>query len=176
MELLIDRLDSPVGEIFIATTPRRLVLLEFLGDEARMRASLAARYPDHRFRDADDPLGATSRLAAYFGGELTALDELPVETGGTSFQEEVWRMLRTIPVGATASYGQIAAQLGRPGASRAVGLANSLNPVAIVLPCHRVIGADGSLTGYAGGLDRKRWLLRHEGAPIGAKGALRLEL
>jgi len=85
-----------------------------------------------------------------------------VETGGTPFQQEVWRSLRAIPCGTTTSYGKLAAQIGRPAAVRAVGLANGANPVAVVIPCHRVIGSNGSLTGYGGGLERKRWLLDHE--------------
>src|SRR5580658_1788173 len=113
-------------------------------------------------------LGPASRLEAYFAGELGALDEIPVETGGTEFQRAVWTGLRQIPTGTVTSYGDLAASLGRPKACRAVGYANSLNPVAIVLPCHRVIGKNRTLTGYAGGLERKRWLLAHEGANQGA--------
>jgi methylated-DNA-[protein]-cysteine S-methyltransferase len=98
---------------------------------------------------------------------LHALDQVPVSAGGTAFQQRVWKALRTIPAGETRSYGQLAVQLRHPKASRAVGHANSLNPVAIIVPCHRVIGASSALTGYAGGLHRKRWLLHHEGALSG---------
>jgi methylated-DNA-[protein]-cysteine S-methyltransferase len=101
---------------------------------------------------------------AYFAGDLSAIERLAVVTGGTDFQREVWAALRRIPAGRTLSYGALATQLGRPKAVRAVGLANGANPIGIVVPCHRVIGADGSLTGYGGGLERKRWLLAHEGA------------
>jgi methylated-DNA-[protein]-cysteine S-methyltransferase len=101
-------------------------------------------------------------LAAYMDGELAALDSLAVSTGGTTFQKQVWRALREIPTGTTTSYGELAKRIGRPSAVRAVGLANGANPIGIVVPCHRVIGANGSLTGYAGGLQRKRWLIAHE--------------
>jgi methylated-DNA-[protein]-cysteine S-methyltransferase len=101
----------------------------------------------------------------YFAGDIRALERLPVETVGTAFQRKVWAALKRIPAGETRSYGQLAAAIGEPDAARAVGLANGQNPIAIVIPCHRVIGADGSLTGFGGGLPRKRWLLTHEGAP-----------
>lgn len=103
------------------------------------------------------------RIQDYFAGDLHAIDTLPVATAGTEFQRQVWQMLRTIPCGNIMTYGQMAAQLGNPGASRAVGLANGSNPISIVVPCHRVIGSNGTLTGYAGGVERKRWLLIHEG-------------
>lgn len=103
------------------------------------------------------------QLDEYFSGNRKEF-EVPLVLSGTEFQREVWAALRTIPYGQTASYGEIAAQIGRPGASRAVGLANGRNPVGIIVPCHRVIGADGTLTGYGGGLDRKQWLLSLEGA------------
>ena len=103
-------------------------------------------------------------LQRYFAGELAAIDTLPVQTGGTAFQREVWRALREIPCGGTVSYAELAERIGRPTAVRAVGLANGSNPVGIVVPCHRVIGANGSLTGYGGGIERKRWLLEHEGS------------
>ena len=100
----------------------------------------------------------------YFAGDIRALERVPVATVGTAFQRKVWAALQRIPAGETRSYGQLAAEIGLPKAMRAVGLANGQNPIAIVIPCHRVIGADGSLTGFGGGLPRKRWLLRHEGA------------
>jgi methylated-DNA-[protein]-cysteine S-methyltransferase len=103
-------------------------------------------------------------MEAYFAGDLRAIDALPAKTGGTSFQREVWAALRTIPTGQTTTYGRLATRLGRPKAMRAVGMANGANPISIIVPCHRVIGADSSLTGYGGGIERKRWLLRHEGA------------
>ena len=113
------------------------------------------------------PRRSEFRLRAYFAGDLRATEALAVETGGTPFQQDVWSELRRIAPGSTLTYGELAVRLGRgPAASRAVGLANSLNPVAIVVPCHRVIGANAGLTGYAGGLDKKAWLLRHEGAQL----------
>jgi methylated-DNA-[protein]-cysteine S-methyltransferase len=99
-------------------------------------------------------------------GDLLAIDRVPVRTGGTAFQREVWAALRTIPAGKTISYGMLAARLNRSKAVRAVGAANGANPVGVVVPCHRVIGADASLTGYGGGLERKRWLLEHEGVRL----------
>jgi methylated-DNA-[protein]-cysteine S-methyltransferase len=105
----------------------------------------------------------TAALAAYFAGSVNAIDGLPTATGGTEFQRMVWRALRQIPCGETISYATLARRIGRPAAVRAVGLANGANPISIVVPCHRVIGSDGSLTGYGDGLERKRWLLAHEG-------------
>jgi methylated-DNA-[protein]-cysteine S-methyltransferase len=121
---------------------------------------------EDRLHDAEDPGGASGAVRAYLGGDMSALDDLAVDTGGTPFQERVWAELRRIPAGATITYGELARRVGQPTASRAVGHANSLNPVAIVVPCHHVIGADATLTGYAGGLDRKRWLLQHEGVQL----------
>jgi methylated-DNA-[protein]-cysteine S-methyltransferase len=116
---------------------------------------------------ADEPFASAARqLAAYFSGELTAF-ELPLAPAGTQFQLRVWDALRTIPYGRTLSYGQLASQIGSPAASRAVGLANGRNPIAVIVPCHRVIGADGGLTGYGGGIDRKRFLLNLERAVAG---------
>jgi O-6-methylguanine DNA methyltransferase len=103
-------------------------------------------------------------LRRYFDGDLHAFEAESVNSKGSAFQEQVWKALRTIPAGATWTYGQLAAKLSRPSAARAVGHANSLNPIGIIVPCHRVIGASSGLTGYAGGLERKQWLLRHEGA------------
>jgi methylated-DNA-[protein]-cysteine S-methyltransferase len=108
----------------------------------------------------------SSRLAdqlhAYFAGDLMAVAEIAVDLDGTPFQQRVWSALRKIPVGETTSYGKLASKIGYPGSARAVGTANGLNPVAIIVPCHRVIGSDGALRGYAGGVERKRWLLSHE--------------
>jgi methylated-DNA-[protein]-cysteine S-methyltransferase len=105
-------------------------------------------------------------MRAYLAGDLGCLNCIPVSTGGTAFQQEVWSALRTIPPGTVLSYGEMAARLGKPGSYRAVGMTNALNPIAIVVPCHRLVGANGALTGYAGGLERKRWLLQHEGVDL----------
>ncbi|HEY5143349.1 MAG TPA: methylated-DNA--[protein]-cysteine S-methyltransferase [Solirubrobacteraceae bacterium] len=121
----------------------------------------------HVAAEEGDPFGAGAALEAYFAGDLGALAALPVAPGGTDFQRSVWGALRAIPPGATRSYGRLAAAAGRPGAARAAGAANGANPVSLVVPCHRVVGADGRLTGYGGGLDRKRRLLAHEGAVVG---------
>jgi methylated-DNA-[protein]-cysteine S-methyltransferase len=113
-------------------------------------------------RSIAGPSQATRALRAYFDGDYDAVDSLPTETNGTAFQRTVWNALRQIPFGQTTSYGALAAKIGHPKAVRAVGLANGSNPIAIVVPCHRVIGANASLTGYGGGLPRKRWLLAYE--------------
>jgi methylated-DNA-[protein]-cysteine S-methyltransferase len=104
----------------------------------------------------------TQAIRSYFAGDLSAIDKLPVKTAGTPFQREVWHALRKISCGTTISYGQLAKQINRPAAVRAVGLANGSNPIGVIVPCHRVIGSNGLLTGYGGGLERKRWLLEHE--------------
>ena len=164
-ELLVDRLPTPLGElVLVADTDGRLLSLEWTDGDRGLPQRLAEQGPA---RAAADPGGLTTALAAYFGGDLQAIDALPVAAAGTAFQQEVWRALRDIPCGETVSYGTLAARIGRPAAVRAVGLANGANPVGIVVPCHRVIGADGSLTGYGGGLERKRWLLAHERAATG---------
>jgi methylated-DNA-[protein]-cysteine S-methyltransferase len=157
---LVDHLRSPVGELRLATREDGvLVWLSFHDDEAP---------PDGEHVGVRDPHGVTSRLERYFAGELAALDELACAGAGTPFQQAVWRALRDIPAGQTRSYGQVAAAIGAPRAVRAVGAANGRNPIAIVVPCHRVIGADGTLTGYGGGLPRKRWLLAHEARHLAA--------
>ena len=161
-EIRIDQLESPIGRIAIAVQDDTLCALDTF-DRARSEARLRRRFPDARWVATDDPGGVTSRLRAWIGGALDALDDLPIDPGGTAFQQQVWKALRTIPLGETRSYGEIAREIGSPGASRAVGTANGLNPIWIVIPCHRVLNASGALGGYAGGLDAKRWLLAHEG-------------
>ncbi|MGE0718111.1 MAG: methylated-DNA--[protein]-cysteine S-methyltransferase [Alphaproteobacteria bacterium] len=168
-----DRLTTPIGTIVLATDERVLRALEFEDHAERIAAWMARRGERPAFVDRPDPLGVTSRLAAYFAGRIDAIDDIPTAGGGTPFQEGVWAALRRIPAGRTTSYGALAAQLGKPTAMRAVGAANGANPISVVVPCHRVIGADGTLTGYGGGIERKRWLLAHEGAvspPAGRGG------
>lgn len=164
MDLWLDRLSSPMGDLLLVWQGEALRALDFGDNEARLERILQARYGTHRLTPAHTPASLRRPIEAYFEGELTAIDHVPVEANGTPFQEQVWKALREIPAGRTASYGELAARIGRPEASRAVGLANGSNPAGIVVPCHRVIGASGALTGYGGGIDRKRWLLRHEGA------------
>ena len=147
---------SPVGLLRAAGSGDALHSLLFAGSGARLQSGA-------------DPLDLRVRLDQYFEEGVDTFVEVNVVARGTAFQNLVWKALRAIPYGETRSYGEIASALGMPKASRAVGHANSLNPVAIIVPCHRVIGTSGKLTGYAGGLDRKRWLLDHErgaGAPL----------
>lgn len=161
----MDRIGTPIGEmLIIADCDGNLRSIDWKDHEARMRRLLGLHCGTNEFtlKPVCNPRGLTDAIRRYFLGELQAIDNLPVQTTGTRFQREVWRALRAIPCGATISYGQLAKQIGRPAAVRAVGLANASNPVPVVVPCHRVIGSDGSLTGYGGGIDRKRWLLDHE--------------
>jgi methylated-DNA-[protein]-cysteine S-methyltransferase len=165
LQLFVDRLDTPIGEMLIvADRDGNLRATDWTDHESRMRHFLRLHYGQDavRLEPSRDPNGLTSAIASYFAGELASIDTLPVQTTGTPFQREVWRALREITCGTTVSYGKLAERIGRPAAVRAVGLANGANPVGIVVPCHRVIGSDGSLTGYGGGLERKRWLLEHE--------------
>jgi methylated-DNA-[protein]-cysteine S-methyltransferase len=134
------------------------------GPEHPIERHLARHLGALTTRTHADAAAASSRLARYFAGDMCALDEQPVEMLGTEFQREVWRALRAIPAGRTRSYAELAQAIGRPTAVRAVAAANGANPVALFVPCHRVIAADGSLWGYGGGLQRKAWLLGHEGA------------
>jgi methylated-DNA-[protein]-cysteine S-methyltransferase len=161
-ELFLDEVPSPIGVILTVFHQDALCALDYTEYEARMRKLLERRFGEVKLTARRDSSGVRGCLEAYFAGEIGVLDDIEVDCQGTGFQTRVWSALRTIAPGQTASYGEIAARLGCPSAARAVGLANSLNPVAIVVPCHRVVGAKGKLTGYAGGLDRKRWLLDHE--------------
>jgi methylated-DNA-[protein]-cysteine S-methyltransferase len=166
-EFLVDRIECGIGTLLLVCDGARLCALGFGDDDEATLQGVRSRYRNVTFRAVDDPAEITSRMRAYFGGDYAALDAIAVETGGTPFQREVWAALREIPPGTTISYGELARKIGRPNATRAVGLTNGLNPVAVVVPCHRVIGADASLTGYGGGLHRKRWLLEHEGLRVG---------
>jgi methylated-DNA-[protein]-cysteine S-methyltransferase len=162
--VMIATVSSPIGPLAIGVKDGVLVGVDLRGDVARLRSDLARRLGTTQAGEARDPGGVVSCIRRYFDGELHALDEIAAEPGGTPFQRRVWLTLREIPPGRTWSYSDLARAVGRPNAVRAVGAANGANPIALVLPCHRVIGKDGSLTGYGGGLDRKQWLLRHEGA------------
>ena len=167
LELLVDRLATPIGELLIvADRQGRLRTIDWTDHEARMRLLLDRYYGKGRytFEPARDPGGLTTAMRAYFKGDIDVIDKLPVETTGTEFQRSVWRSLRKIRRGKTISYAELANRIGKPRAVRAAGLAHGQNPISIVVPCHRVIGSNGTLTGYGGGLPRKKWLLEHEGA------------
>jgi methylated-DNA-[protein]-cysteine S-methyltransferase len=162
-----DRIVTPIGTMLVLTDDQhRLRAIDWEDCESRMLMLLRRQYGASTVQvvDGRSPRPVRDAIEAYFCGELTALDALPVATGGTAFQRSVWEALRRIPFGQTRSYGALALGLGNPTAVRAVGLANGANPIGVVVPCHRVIGANRSLTGYGGGLHRKRWLLTHEGA------------
>lgn len=161
--LTLDRVATPVGEVLLVTDGEGAVrALDFADYEARMTRLLARHAPGADVVAGRAPEAVRRAVEAYFSGDVRALDGLTVTTGGTDFQRSVWKALRAIPVGETRTYGQLAAAIGSPRAVRAAGLANGQNPIAVIVPCHRVIGANGTLTGYAGGLERKRWLLDHE--------------
>jgi methylated-DNA-[protein]-cysteine S-methyltransferase len=170
LQLFIERVDTPIGELLlVADRDKNLRAIDWNEYEPRMRRFLRLHYGKDGFTldAATSPSELTAAMKRYFAGELDVIDNLPVQTAGTPFQRAVWSALREIPRGATESYGKLAQRIGRPNAIRAVGLANGSNPIGIVVPCHRVIGANGSLTGYGGGMERKRWLLEHEGAHTG---------
>lgn len=161
MRLQLAQLDSPLGGLTLVTAAGRLCALAFDDRRESLERWLSRRFGEVIFERSSE--NAVSRaVAAYFEGRLEAVDGIETDAGGTPFQQKVWSALRAIPAGRTCSYGDLARSIGEPGSIRAVGRANGANPVAIVVPCHRVIGADGSLTGYGGGFERKRWLLRHE--------------
>lgn len=166
---VIDSLPSPIGTMLVVIDDHgRLRALDWEEHEARLHQSLHRQYGRDRISlllgRAADPI--RQALDAYFAGDLAALDRIPVQTAGTPFQRQVWAALRGIRAGRTLSYGALARSIGRPAAVRAVGHANGANPISVVIPCHRLIGANASLTGYGGGLHRKRWLLTHEGVDL----------
>lgn len=166
LTLLEDIIATPLGPLWVICDEQyRLRAVEWEEHSDRMEQLLAQHYRREGFQrvSASDPGGLSQKLRDYFAGDLGIIDTLATETAGTPFQREVWKALRAIPCGQVMHYGQLATLLGRAGAARAVGAANGSNPVSIVVPCHRVIGSNGTLTGYAGGVQRKEWLLRHEG-------------
>ena len=168
-EFLTDALATPIGElIYVCDREGALRMIDWSDHNPRGERLLNIHYGKggYMLTRQRDPFGLTMRLANYFNGEIHAIDGIPTATAGTPFQCEVWRALREIPAAQTISYGELARRIGRPRAVRAVGSANGSNPVGVVVPCHRVIGANGSLTGYGGGLHRKEWLLAHERAHI----------
>lgn len=164
MILAVEEIGCAAGAITFAHQDDCLYALGFSECWEALEKTLARRWPGVELRTGAPSVWIRERLGAYFRGEIDAIDSLAVETGGSPFQQSVWAALRTIPHGRTISYRDLALTIGAPTAVRAVGLANGANPISIVIPCHRVVGSDGRLTGYAGGLRRKRWLLEHEGA------------
>jgi methylated-DNA-[protein]-cysteine S-methyltransferase len=159
-------LATPVGPLTLAARNSRICALFFGDCAADVRRSVGRWYGDEPLVDAPDPAGAASALHAYFAGNLAALDGIDVEMNGTPFQQRVWQALRTVQPGQPVSYSHIARLIDAQSAVRAVGAANGANPVAIIVPCHRIIGANGQLTGYGGGIERKRWLLNHEAVHV----------
>lgn len=164
IRLLVDHTDTPIGElVIVADDEGRLRAIDWSEHEPRLKSRLHRHYGGaFTLESKRNPSGLTEAMEAYFAGDLGVIDGLPVQTNGTQFQRDVWSALREIPCGTTVSYAEVARRIHRPSAVRAVGLANNANPIGIVVPCHRVIGSTGALTGYGGGLDRKRWLLSHE--------------
>jgi len=168
----LSRLPTPIGVALVATDDEgRLRIFEWEDHEDRMQSLLDRFYGAGRAHLVEGIGGngakpVLDRLKAYFAGDVAAIDDIAADSAGTDFQRKVWKTLRKIPAGKTWSYNQLAQRIGRPAAIRAVGAANGANPISVVVPCHRVIGANGSLTGYGGGLERKRWLLRHEGVSV----------
>lgn len=166
LRLLEDKIATPLGPLWVICDEQyHLRAVEWEEHSNRMEELLNIHYRAEGYERlaASNPNGLSQKLADYFSGDLSVIESLPTATAGTPFQRQVWQALRTIPCGQVMHYGQLADILGRPGAARAVGAANGSNPVSIVVPCHRVIGRNGTMTGYAGGVGRKEWLLRHEG-------------
>ncbi len=163
MEIEICALTSPLGAVTAARRDGALCAFGFSEHWERIERGLRRRCGAFTTR-AGDSAPLQGALDAYFAGDLAAFDAIPVDPGGTAFQRAVWTALRRILPGATTTYGALARAIDHPTAVRAVGAANGANPIWLLIPCHRAIGAGGALTGYAGGLERKRWLLQHEGA------------
>lgn len=160
-----DRLETPIGIALLVIDDQGVLrALDWSDYETRLHRLLRRHYGDYVLEKASAPKAITAALTGYFAGDLDQLNTIKWRTNGTPFQRKVWSELRKVRAGKTSSYGAFASQLNVPNAARAVGLANGANPVSVVVPCHRLIGADGSLTGYGGGLPRKEWLLAHEGA------------
>jgi methylated-DNA-[protein]-cysteine S-methyltransferase len=172
-------MDTPVGPVAVAWNGTTIVAIHMeetedrkgwadeyrdVRPEERLAADLVGRFGDVELERADADTGPAAKLARYFAGDVRAIDGLAVDPAGTPFQASVWQRLREIPVGATTTYGELAASVGHPGSARAAGGAVGANPIPIVIPCHRVLAANGTLNGFGGGLARKKWLLEHEGA------------
>ena len=157
---------SPIGDIQILVDGESLIFLDFADNTDRIDKLMGRRFDNFEIVESKNPAAMRDRLNRYFKGDWNAFEGLDVDTGGTDFQRSVWRGLRAIPTGQSISYDQLARDVGNPNAIRAAASANANNPISIVIPCHRVIGKNGAMRGYAGGIERKVWLLRHEGALI----------
>ena len=163
----IDRLQTPIGTALLVTDADGVLrALDWEEFGSRMKELLRLQYGAVVLKDARSPRDLKAALSAYFKGDLASLKTIKWRAAGTAFQRKVWTALPKIPVGTTSSYGALAAQLGMPKAVRAVGHANGSNPISVVVPCHRLIGANGALVKYGGGIERKRWLLEHEGVVL----------
>jgi methylated-DNA-[protein]-cysteine S-methyltransferase len=163
----VDRLTTPIGTaLVISDADGALRAFDWEDHAERIKGLLRLQYGAVDLKETRAPKAIRTALTNYFGGDLAALKTIEWRIAGTDFQRKVWMALPKIPAGKTMSYGALAAKLGSPNAMRAVGHANGSNPISIVIPCHRLIGANGSLVKYGGGLHRKQWLLRHEGAEI----------
>lgn len=164
MLLRLERVKSPIGVVLLVTDAAGAIYaIDFEGFEARLHKFLGRHCgTKYTLKDGKSPRFVSTALRAYFKGDVHALHDLPTAEIGTVFQRKMWTALRKVPAGATLTYGAFAKRIQRPTAIRAVGAANGANPISIVVPCHRLVGANGSLTGYGGGLERKRWLIDHE--------------
>jgi methylated-DNA-[protein]-cysteine S-methyltransferase len=169
MLLLVERIKTPIGPLLITHDGKRLANIAFADREQRRAGELARDFPDALAKRALKPTHFAAALTRYFDGDLRAIDKLHVIAFGTEFQNRCWNALRGVAPGTTRSYGDHARAIGRPAAARAVGAANGFNPISIVVPCHRLVGSDGSLVHYGGGLERKRWLIDHEARHASAK-------
>jgi methylated-DNA-[protein]-cysteine S-methyltransferase len=165
LALTLEAIPTPIGAMLLAADADGFLrAADFAGCEARLDRLLARRLgaDGHALVPGAVPPAIPAAMRDYFAGSIAAIDGIAVRTGGTPFQQQLWQALRAVPPGAPVAYGRMAERLGRPQAPRAVGHANGANPLCVVIPCHRLVGADGALTGYSGGTERKRWLLEHE--------------
>jgi methylated-DNA-[protein]-cysteine S-methyltransferase len=163
----LDRLNTPIGVALVVTDGDGVLrALDWEDYEPRMKGLLRLQYGAVVLKEAGAPRDLRTALSAYFKGDLDRLRQIEWRVAGSEFQQNVWKALPKIPAGTTMSYGALAAKIGVPKAIRAVGHANGSNPIGVVVPCHRLIGANGSLIQYGGGLERKRWLLKHEGVEL----------
>lgn len=165
LRLAIETIETPIGAMLLAACPDGFLrAADFADCEARLVGLLKRRLGKAAFSLEAGKVSAdiTKAMGAYFAGEIAAIDRIALKTDGTAFQQTVWHGLRDIAPGSPLAYGRMAERLGRPQSARAVGHANGANPFCVIIPCHRLVGADGALTGYSGGTNRKRWLLDHE--------------